>query len=72
MAQATHWLAGTLQHGQPRPRAEAGDGPIALRALMHSAQIAKAKTGASLALVYPIFMTALSSAIIWSRCLHPQ
>jgi len=52
MAQATHWLAGTLQHGQPP--AVAGDGPIELKALMHSAKIAKAKTGANVSFMVSI------------------
>jgi hypothetical protein len=48
VAHATHSLAGTPQHGQPPPRAEAGDDPIKLKALMHSAQIAN-----------PIFMKVI-------------
>jgi hypothetical protein len=67
MAQATHSFAGTPQHGQPAPRAKAGDGPIELKAPVHSAQIAKVKRGASLALVNPIFTTAMSSAIMPSH-----
>jgi hypothetical protein len=55
MAHATHWLAGTRQHGQPR--AEAGDGPIALKAMMHSAQIAKAKTGANVSFMVSILLS---------------
>jgi hypothetical protein len=55
MAHATHWFAGTRQHGQPR--AEAGDGPIALKAMMHSAQIAKAKTGANASLMVSILLS---------------
>jgi hypothetical protein len=71
VAQATHWPAGTLQHGQlpcPPPFAEAGDGPITPTL---SAQIANAKTGASLALVNPIFMSANSSAGIGQDAASP-